>query len=137
VCAPINALFTAQELAEMLSKVDAKVIFTVASLLPVAKEAARTSGIEAQRIYICDMPGVENPTCVHAISNLLKAGSSLPALEQLKWLPGEAARRIAFLSHSSGTTGLPVGLRSIHSSLLLNRKRRKSLKSRTAISSRM
>ena len=121
----------------MLSKVKAKAIFTVTTLLPVAKEAARNSGIEAQRVYICDMPGIENPRELRAISHLYQAGLALPALEQLEWPHGEASRRIAFLSHSSGTTGLPVGLHIVYDSLWLNRSRRKWPKSRTAISSPM
>ena len=93
----------------MLSKVKARAIFTVVPLLDVARKAAKLSGINQRRIYLCDMPGVSNPSGVVTISHLFNAGSSLPMLESLRWPPGEAGRRIAFLSHSSGTTGLPVG----------------------------
>jgi hypothetical protein len=93
-----------------LHKVKAKAIFTVAPLLDVARSAARLSSIDERRIYICDMPTVPNPHGFTTLSALMKAGSSLAALKPLKWPPGEAKRRTAFLSHSSGTAGLPVSL---------------------------
>ena len=108
VCAPINAVFTDHELATQLKKVKAKAIFTVAPLLDVARSAARISSIDESRIYICDMPTVPNPDGFTSVSALMKAGSSLPSLEPLRWPSGEAKRRVAFLSHSSGTAGLPV-----------------------------
>lgn len=117
----------------MLKKVAAKAIFTVAPLLGVARKAAQLSGIEGRRIYICDMPDVSNPPGIVTISQLLNAGCSLPALEPLKWPPGEAERRIAFLSHSSGTTGLPVGTVFSTQPILLTLVCRKLPKSPIAI----
>jgi hypothetical protein len=92
----------------MLKKVQAKAVFTVAPLLNIARKAAELSEIDERRIYVCDVPRVNNPPGVATISSLLNAGSSLAALEPLRWPSGEAERRVAFLSHSSGTTGLPV-----------------------------
>jgi acyl-CoA synthetase (AMP-forming)/AMP-acid ligase II len=109
VCVPVNAAFTARELAAMLKKVKAKAIFTVVPLLDVARRAAKLSRIDDRRVYVWDMPGLSNPPGVVTVSHLLNVGSSRPALKPLRWPPGEAERRIAFLSHSSGTTGLPVG----------------------------
>ena len=103
----------------MLRKVKAKVIFTTAPQIDVAKKAAEQSGIQADRIYICNLPDLTNPNGFRTLSDIMTAGASLTALEPLNWPPGEAARRIAFLSHSSGTTGLPVRPRMSNLTFLL------------------
>lgn len=120
VCAPVNAAFTERELAEQLERAKAKVLFTVRPLLAVALQAAKRCGIPERRVYLCDMYDRQESTkCpgFTTISDLLAKGASAPKIDLLKWTPGQSKRQIAFLSHSSGTSGHPVCALPIHSSM--------------------
>lgn len=91
----------------------AKALFTCVPLLSVALDAAAQAGLPKNKVYLIDVPipilgGAKAPTEIRSVSQLAEAGKSLPALEPLKWGPGEGARRTAFLCYSSGTSGLPV-----------------------------
>lgn len=55
-----------------------------------------------------DFPGVINTTSHISLEKLVSIGKELPDLEALNWPKGEGARRAAFISMSSGTSGLPV-----------------------------
>ena len=112
VSSPANAAYNADELRHQLTNSDAKFLFTVMPLLPVALEAAAKSNISRDRIYICEMPNDPPiPKEFKTISQLLKEGESAPELEPIKWSEGQGARQTAFLCYSSGTSGLPVCVR--------------------------
>lgn len=113
VVSPANAAYSAAELKHQILDSNAKALFTCAPLLPVALDAAAQAGLPKSKIYLIDVPqeilgGAKPPTEYKYVSQLAEAGKSLPPLEQLKWGPGEGARRTAFLCYSSGTSGLPV-----------------------------
>lgn len=109
ISSPANAAFSTEELAHQLKNSGSTSIFTVMALLDTAKAAAKKAGIPNNRIYICEMAGDKDIPSEHkTLSQLIKAGSSLPELEPLKWSKGQGARQTAFLCYSSGTSGLPV-----------------------------
>ncbi|KAF4466755.1 4-coumarate-- ligase-like 7 [Fusarium albosuccineum] len=113
VCAPVNSAFTSWELAQQLQKTSVKVLFTVLPLLEVAKEAAKQCGIPEHRIYVCEMHGIDQPTSNRdflTIGDILAKGKTAPELEALQWAPGRSQQQVAFLSHSSGTSGAPTTL---------------------------
>jgi len=104
---PVSAIFNEKELAEQLRNSKAKVIFTVLPLLETSLKAAKMCSIPEKRVYICDMPG-DGPSPLITLSQLLARGGSLPPLEPMKWSPGQSKRQVAIISHSSGTSGVPV-----------------------------
>ena len=115
IVSPANAAYSASELKHQLLDSKATALFTCAPLLSVALEAAAMVGLPKSKIYLIDVPqeilgGANPPTGYKTVSQLAETGKSLPALEPLKWAPGEGARRTAFLCYSSGTSGLPVPL---------------------------
>lgn len=115
VVSAANAAYSAAELKHQLLDSGAKALFTCASLLPVALEAADQAQIPRSRVFLVDTPPDGNTISASAdkthftlLSELIAHGASLPPLEPLRWAPGEGARRTAFLCYSSGTSGLPV-----------------------------
>ncbi len=114
VSSPANAAYNADELRHQLTNSGAKVLFTVMPLLSVALEAAAQANIPKSSVYICEMPNDPPiPKEFKTLSQLIKEGESLPALEPIKWSKGQGARQTAFLCYSSGTSGLPVSLLSM------------------------
>lgn len=110
---PANAAYSAAELAHQLRDSGAKAVVTCVPLLSTALEAASNAGIPKNRVYLMEVAaevsgGAKPPAEFKTLDQFLKAGKSLPELEQLKFGPGEGARRTAFLCYSSGTSGLPV-----------------------------
>lgn len=110
---PANASYSAPELEHQILDSKAKALFTCVPLLSVALEAAALAGLPRSKIYLIDVPqeilgNTKPPTEYKSVSELADVGKALPALEPLKWGPGDGARRTAFLCYSSGTSGLPV-----------------------------
>jgi acyl-CoA synthetase (AMP-forming)/AMP-acid ligase II len=119
ISSPANAAYSADELTFQLKNSGATALFTCLPLLPVALEAASKAGIARKRIYLCELPeqaqgGVNATNEYKTLGHLIEDGMSLPALEPIKWTTGQGARQTAFLCYSSGTSGLPVCLRSTH-----------------------
>lgn len=110
---PANASYTAFELEHQLKNSGSKALFTCLPLLSVSLEAASKAGIPRNRVFILDMAkeflgDAKTPSDLMTLEQLIELGATLPELEALKWEKGQARRQIAFLSYSSGTSGLPV-----------------------------
>lgn len=111
---PANAAYSAAELEYQLKNSKAKALFTCVPLLSIAQEAAKNCNIPDNRIYILEVPeqftdgkGAGRKT----VNDLIREGQQLDRLEPLSWEAGQGAKRTAFLCYSSGTSGLPVGIR--------------------------
>lgn len=68
--------------------------------------------LDHSRIVVLD----SSPSPQHAsLDNLLSSGQSLPAISELRLRKGEGKTKVAFLSFSSGTTGVPkVSTLAVH-----------------------
>jgi acyl-CoA synthetase (AMP-forming)/AMP-acid ligase II len=105
--------YSTTQLADQLSFVRCKALFTCTPLLDSALEAAAAAGIPRQHVYVLDVPehllnGKTKPLDIKSVDQLIQEGSILPNLPSLKWEKGQGARQTAFLITSSGTSGLPV-----------------------------
>lgn len=110
IVSPANAVYSAAELEHQLKSSNSKALITCIPLLETAVQAAKDAGIPENRIFILEIPGLQCQSDIpyQTIEGLIAKGGNLPQLEPLEWKKGQGARQPAFLSYSSGTSGLPV-----------------------------
>ena len=105
----VNALYTGEEMGTQLQNSNAKLIFTISTLLDHAKEAATRAGIADAEIIVID--GAEG---FASLRDLLGENQAAP---EVRFDP---ALQIAVLPYSSGTTGRPKGVILTHRNLVAN-----------------
>ncbi|RFU76192.1 acetyl- synthetase [Trichoderma arundinaceum] len=125
VSSPISPSYSANELTKQLQAVKCKALFTCATLLPTALEAAAEAGISKSRVYLVEIPekalkGAAAPIGVKSVDQLIAEGKKLAPLPELKWENGQGARQTAFLCSSSGTSGLPKNVMISHRNVIAN-----------------
>ncbi|TPX11484.1 uncharacterized protein E0L32_007903 [Thyridium curvatum] len=126
IVTPVNSNSVAPELASQLSQTGAKVLFTCLSLLSVAVIAAEKVGIPTDRIFLLDVgrdttsPDSEIPQQFSTVESLVQWGTSKLPLEPLCWKLGQGASQIAFVCFSSGTSGMPKGVKISHRNIIAN-----------------
>ncbi|KAB8295821.1 hypothetical protein EYC80_008643 [Monilinia laxa] len=123
VASPGNAQYSAAELEFQLKSSGSKALFTCVPLLETALQAAKGAGIPDDRIFILDLPkeitgGKKVP--FKTADDLIAAGGKLPKLEPFKMRKGQAATQTAYLCYSSGTSGLPKGVKISHQNVISN-----------------
>lgn len=105
----INALYTADEIANQLEDASARWLVTVSPMLPQASAAAERLGIPAEQLIVLD--GAEGHPSLAA---LLGEGHGAPEVFF------DPATHVAVLPYSSGTTGRPKGVMLTHRNLVAN-----------------
>ena len=86
------------------------------SSIDIGLKAAQSANIPRANIVVMG----DSVDALIGINELIRRGKSLPAVERIIFAPGESKRRLAFLSFSSGTSGLPKGVMISHSNLIAN-----------------
>ncbi|KAL6694562.1 hypothetical protein J3F84DRAFT_47583 [Trichoderma pleuroticola] len=125
VSSPISPSYSAAELARQLKAVKCKALFTCATLLPTALEAASAANLPKTHVYLLEIPekalkGAIVPTDMNSVDQLIAAGKKMAPLPELKWEQGQGARQTAFLCSSSGTSGLPKNVMISHKNVIAN-----------------
>ncbi|KAK8070952.1 hypothetical protein PG997_011155 [Apiospora hydei] len=100
----------------------AKAIITCVPLLDTALKAAKAVGIAPDRIFIMQTGGSsdDGKLSYKTLDGLINEGRSLPPLESPAWTTGQGARQVAYISYSSGTSGLPKGVMISHRNVIAN-----------------
>lgn len=140
---PANSAFLAKELAFQLEASDSKLLFVSEDPVSLKNgfEAAKLSNIPRDRVVIIQEPKtvfkysesnygrVQRKTqgawtlagLIEEGRDIVKAqGASILASTRHKLQPGQGKTKIAFLSFSSGTTGMPKGVAIQHSAVTAN-----------------
>lgn len=96
----------AEELLHQLRISKASLLVIHPAFLDIARPAARTAGISDDRIVFIENPA--QPVSGHTtLEDLIKLGASKAiTFSERQFSPGEAKTTVAFLSFSSGTTGI-------------------------------
>ncbi|WP_280193957.1 AMP-binding protein [Nocardia farcinica] len=100
----VNVLATDAEVAKQLTAATARTLVTVPDLLPTAKQAVRSAGLDDEAIVLLD--DLDHKPVHRAAAQLLDESA-----------PGE---RVAVLPFSSGTTGVPKAVVLTHRNLVAN-----------------
>jgi len=106
------------EMTYALEKAESKVLFTVPSTMEIAAAAAKNAGIPKERIFLLEgtLDGYKT------MSELLREGiahGDAGQIAQFRLPQGKKNNQVcAFLSFSSGTTGLPKAVMIAHSNVI-------------------
>ncbi|KAL2036688.1 hypothetical protein N7G274_010559 [Stereocaulon virgatum] len=115
-----NPSYTADEMSYQMQDLDARIVLVHPSLLDTARKAAKTANISHDRLYI--FSDVEHQP-VDGIRDWRSMLGTPKEASYYSWprVSGEAAKsQIATVNYSSGTTGLPKGVKITHSNLIAN-----------------
>jgi acyl-CoA synthetase (AMP-forming)/AMP-acid ligase II len=99
----VNALFTADEIAQQLRDSNARLLITVTHLRRQAQQAAAAAGLSEVDVLLLDSNDLANPNA--------------RGLPEVNFDP---AAHVAVLPYSSGTTGKPKGVMLTHRNLVAN-----------------
>ncbi|KAJ7756755.1 phenylacetyl-CoA ligase [Mycena maculata] len=118
---PCNPTFTASELGHQLRQTKPALIIAHANVLNTAVEGARAFGLASERVVVLtddDNADAKYPNHL-TVQDLISQGLSVPYSSLTRKLrSGEGRKKIAFLSPSSGTTGLPKILALSHFAII-------------------
>lgn len=120
IVTPANAAYSAPELTHQIKSSGAKALFVGGPQLQIGLEAAKAAGIPKDKIWLMGMAGFEKADGFVTVEDLIAEGTKLSPLDALQWTKGQGERQPAFLSYSSGTSGLPKAVMVSHRNVIAN-----------------
>jgi len=102
---PANPGYTTEELAHQLSVTKAALLILHPAFLKTAKSAMQQAGMPQDRIVLVESP--PSQTSYSTVDELVQFGmQNPPNFNEIHFKAGQAKTTLAFLSFSSGTTGI-------------------------------
>jgi 4-coumarate--CoA ligase len=111
-----NPTYTERELTFQLKVSGAKFLIVNPSSREIGLKAAKAANIPKKNIITIS----DSVDGLRGVNEFIDQGKLLPPVERVKFRPGEARKRMAFLSFSSGTSGLPKGVMISHGNVIAN-----------------
>lgn len=115
VVSPANPAYTVEELTFQLKNSGAKALATQLAMLPVAEKAAQNAGISPDRIMLVGDERHPQSRVKHFTSVRNISGTN-----RFRKTKVDPRRDLSFLVYSSGTTGVPKGVRLSHRNIVAN-----------------
>ncbi|KIK62621.1 hypothetical protein GYMLUDRAFT_42071 [Collybiopsis luxurians FD-317 M1] len=116
IVSPMSSTSTVSELGYQLKLIKSSLMFVHEDCLSVALEAISNAGLTGIPIIVIE----SSRNDLYTVDQLVDLGNLLPPYPELHLSPGEAKEKIAFLSFSSGTTGMPKAVMLSHYNIICN-----------------
>jgi long-subunit acyl-CoA synthetase (AMP-forming) len=82
----------------------------------IGRQAATANNIPSSNVFMID----DSLEGYRGLNDITEEGRYLPPIERIVFQKGESRRRLAFLSFSSGTGGMPKGVMISHGNIIAN-----------------
>lgn len=109
----VDAYLLRTELSFQIQNTGARVLLVHPTLLDTARKASKTAGLAENRLYLFSDTEHKPIDGIQDWRSMLGSPSDVPNYDWPRLSSSESKKQIATVNYSSGTTGLPKGVRIV------------------------